>query len=45
MDLFDSYDVVFLQGAVGTGKSAIALMVANELNGGIVVVPTKTLQQ
>jgi len=45
VELFDSYDIIFLQGAVGTGKSAIALMVANELNGGIVVVPTKTLQQ
>ena len=45
VELFDSYDIIFLQGAVGTGKSAIALSVANELNGGIVVVPTKTLQQ
>jgi len=45
LELFNSYDIIFLQGAVGTGKSAIALSVANKMNGGIVVVPTKTLQQ
>ena len=42
---FESYDIIFLQGAVGTGKSAIALSVANNLGSGIIVVPTKILQK
>lgn len=45
VEAFESYNVVFLQGAVGTGKSAIALSTANKLGGGIIVVPTKILQQ
>ena len=44
-EAFESYDITFLQGAVGTGKSAIALSTANKLGGGLVVVPTKILQQ
>ena len=44
VEAFKSYNVVFLQGAVGTGKSAIALSTANKLGGAIIVVPTKILQ-
>ena len=45
VEAFESYDVIFLQGAVGTGKSAIALSTANKFGGGIIVVPTKLLQK
>lgn len=45
IEAFESYDIVFLLGAVGTGKSVISLSAANKLGGGIIVVPTKVLQQ
>ncbi|RLI83896.1 hypothetical protein DRP04_00255 [Archaeoglobales archaeon] len=47
LDAFNSYDIVLLRGAVGTGKSAIAAHVAALIGGGkgIIVVPTKVLEQ
>jgi len=46
VEAFESYDIVALQGGVGTGKSAIAIhVVAHVGNGkGIIVVPTKILE-
>jgi len=47
LDMFkEGKRVVFLHGAVGTGKSAIALnLISHFKHGGIVVVPTKVLQK
>jgi len=47
LDMFkEGKRIVFLQGAVGTGKSAIALnLISHFKRGGIVVVPTKVLQK
>ena len=47
LDLFrEGKRIVFLLGAVGTGKSAIALnLLSHFKHGGIVVVPTKVLQK
>ena len=44
IEAFESYDVIFLKGNVGSGKSGIALNVANNLGGALIVVPTKFLQ-
>lgn len=45
-EAFESYDIVFLVGACGTGKSLIAMTVAqNYSDGAIIVVPTKHLQR
>ena len=47
LDLFrEGKRIVFLLGAVGTGKSAIALnLISHFRHGGIIVVPTKVLQK
>ena len=45
LEAFESYNVLFFQACVGSGKSAVALSVANKLNGGIIVTPTKILQE
>ena len=45
IEAFESYNVLFLKGNVGSGKSGIALNVANNLGGALIVVPTKFLQQ
>lgn len=41
---FEKRDIVFLEGMVGTGKSAVALNVAKELGRAAFSVPTKPLQ-
>lgn len=41
----EDHDVVLFRGAVGTGKSAIALHVCKEMGRGVVVVPTKVLER
>ena len=41
----EKHDVVLFKGAVGTGKSAVALHVCKEMGRGIVVVPTKVLER
>jgi len=45
IEAFGSYDVVFLKGNVGSGKSGVALNVANSCGGALIVVPTKFLQR
>ena len=45
IETFESYDVVSLKGAVGSGKSAIALQVVSIFGSGIIAVPTKILQR
>jgi len=45
IEAFESYKTVFFKACVGSGKSVVALNVANELNGGLIIVPTKLLQQ
>lgn len=45
LEAFESYNVLFFQACVGSGKSAVALSVGNKLNGGIIVTPTKILQE
>ena len=45
LEAFESYKVVFFKACVGSGKSVVALSVANKLGGGIVVTPTKILQE
>jgi len=45
LDAFESYDIVLLQGAVGTGKSVIALHIIAEYLKGIIQTPTKALEE
>ncbi|PTD93698.1 hypothetical protein C9439_06520 [archaeon SCG-AAA382B04] len=44
IDKFNENDIVFLEGMVGTGKSAVALNIAKELGRAIFSVSTKPLQ-
>lgn len=45
IETLESYDVVSLQGGVGSGKSVIALQVISHFGSGIIAVPTKILQR
>jgi len=45
LNALDDHDIVQLQGAVGTGKSNIALHVISEKKKGIISVPTKILEE
>ena len=44
LEALDEHDIVQLHGAVGTGKSVIALHVISEHHKGIISVPTKNLE-
>lgn len=46
VEAFESYDIVALQGGVGTGKSVIGIHTIAHIGGGrgIIVVPTKVLE-
>lgn len=44
LEALDDNDIVHLQGAVGTGKSNIALHIISEKQKGIISVPTKNLE-
>ncbi len=41
----EGYKIIFIKGACGTGKSAIALNIAKEMGKTSIVVPVKTLQK
>lgn len=43
-DALEGCDIVFLQGAVGTGKSVVALHLIAEFGKGIIQTPTKALE-
>ncbi len=43
LEAFESTDVVFLKGVVGSGKSVLGIRTALEYGGGLVSVPTKVL--
>ncbi len=43
-DALQEFDIVFLQGAVGTGKSVVALHLIAEFGKGIIQTPTKALE-
>jgi Rad3-related DNA helicase len=45
LEALESHDTVFLQGAVGTGKSVIALHLVAEHGKGIIQTPTKVLEE
>lgn len=45
IDALRHHDIVFFKGAVGTGKSAIALHVVKHFGTGHIVVPTKVLER
>jgi len=45
IETLESYDIVSIQGAVGSGKSVIALQIISHFNSGIIAVPTKVLQR
>ena len=45
IEAFDDYDIVFLKGAVGTGKSVIALHLIKYFGKGIITTPTKILEE
>jgi len=45
VDLFKKYDILFLKGGVGTGKSAIALHLIKYFGKGIITTPTKILEK
>lgn len=44
LEAFQSSDIIFLNGVVGSGKSVIGIRAALEFGGGLVSVPTKVLQ-
>lgn len=43
LEAFESHDLVFLKGVVGSGKSVVGIRTALELGRGVVSVPTKVL--
>ncbi|KXB07748.1 hypothetical protein AKJ51_00095 [candidate division MSBL1 archaeon SCGC-AAA382A20] len=45
LEAFESSDIVFLKGVVGSGKSVIGIRTALEFGGGTVSVPTKVLSR
>lgn len=45
LESFESADVVFLKGVVGSGKSVVGIRTALEFGGGIISVPTKVLSR
>ena len=45
LDAIEDYDIVFLVGGVGTGKSAIALHIIDYYGKGIISTPTKILEK
>lgn len=44
LEAFESSDIVFMKGVVGSGKSVVGIRTALEYGGGVVSVPTKVLQ-
>jgi len=44
-EIKNGYKIIFIHGVCGTGKSAIALNIANELGKASIVVPIKNLQR
>jgi len=44
LDSLKKHDIVFIQGAVGTGKSVVALHLIAEYGRGIIQTPTKSLE-
>ena len=45
IEALQKYDILFLKGGVGTGKSPIALHLINHYGSGIIVTPTKILER
>lgn len=45
LESFESSDVVFLKGVVGSGKSVVGIRTALEFGGGTISVPTKVLSR
>lgn len=45
LEAFESSDIVFFKGVVGSGKSVVGIRTALELGGGVVSVPTKVLSE
>ena len=44
LKLFKTFDIVFIHGAVGSGKSVVAVTLGGLMGRGIIAVPTKILQ-
>ena len=45
IEALQKYDILFLKGGVGTGKSPISLHLINHYGSGIIVTPTKILER